>query len=193
MCQQIRSGQADAVQGGVVPAPYLCRPWLSGIYADALAIVTARAGEATEGLIGANMAFGRHVLGSVPQFETELGAGASGLGEDSLFAAQLVRAGLRIRFAEGGCVEHHFGEERLSSAYFLRWATVFGFCSALIDVRWLGRAPRHPRLMWAWWSLKLFARQALNRRPSHVPPEWALWYRWHVSYARACTRLASGR
>jgi GT2 family glycosyltransferase len=60
------------------------------------------------------MAFHRRVLGKVPGFDIELGAGALGFGEETLFSWQLLGAGFKLVGALDTAVEHHFDLKRLT-------------------------------------------------------------------------------
>jgi glycosyltransferase involved in cell wall biosynthesis len=192
MAGPILAGTADATQGAIVPASYLRREWLRGIYCAMLALVPAgRCGEPTV-LVGANMAFGRHVLERVPGFCVDLGPGASGLGDDTLWGMQLRAAGYRLAYAGGEGVEHHFDESRLNTRYFLRWAKMSGESSALMSKRWLGDSPRRPRLRWCLLACKYLLRRATDWRSRPVPPEWCLHYRLRLAYLAKCAELGRG-
>ena len=118
MCRPILEGEADAVQGGVKIAPHLDRPWLTG----ALRVWVASVEDPVvppAGLVGANMAFERRVLGITGGFDPRLGAGACGFFEDTMFGWALERAGQRILYQPNVAVEHHFSADRLTfKAYF---------------------------------------------------------------------------
>ena len=64
-------------------------------------------------MVGANMAFSRAVLEKVGGFDPELGPGALGFGDDSLFASQILKAGFRVHNGTDVVLEHHFEESRL--------------------------------------------------------------------------------
>jgi glycosyltransferase involved in cell wall biosynthesis len=136
LCCPIIEGCADAVAGGIRIAPHLERPWLSGDLRAWLACTDGNAAIDAGVLVGANMAFARRVLGKVPSFDTELGPGALGFGDDSLFSKQLLKAGYRIVDARDVEVEHHFDERRLSEASFLRIAKNLARSHAYIARHW---------------------------------------------------------
>lgn len=194
MCMPMVQGEADAVQGMVLPAPELRRPWLKGIYADAMAIVEPGRAGSPQSLVGANMAFRRSVLKAVPCFETELGAGAAGFGEDTLFGIMIHRAGYRMVYAHDAVVEHHFEPGRLAATSFLQWAARASRASALMDVKWLNRGlRRRPRVRVLWIRAKCALRSVPGRGNGPVPPEWYLWYQWHINYAMACAEITESR
>ena len=99
-------------------------------------------------LVGANMAFRREVLSRVPGFDPELGPGASGFGDDTLFGHQLLEAGYKT-----GAVplrtEHHFLPERLTRASFLSHAKKLGASGAYTAHHWEHSKTRLPRLQLA--------------------------------------------
>src|SRR5262245_13280281 len=146
MCEPILAGAADAVAGGVRLAPHLVRPWMQLPHRTWLASTEFLDAPAPQEMVGANMAFGRHVLASVPGFDPELGPGALGQGADSLFSWQLVRAGFRIRPALDVAVEHHFDPARLTRTSFLATAARRGRTYAYQRWHWMHEPiPHHTR------------------------------------------------
>lgn len=113
MTAPIAAGTAKAVCGGVQIAPHLLKPWMRLIHRSWLASTEWLDPRDPTSMIGANMAFSREVLGKVPGFDIELGAGALGTSEETLFAAQLRQAGYQIFSRLDVCVEHHFQPSRL--------------------------------------------------------------------------------
>ena len=75
MCEPILSGRGDAVAGGVIIPPNLLRPWMTPMHRSMMCETTRLGGAAPTEFVGANLAFGRHVLEKVPWFDTELGPG----------------------------------------------------------------------------------------------------------------------
>ena len=76
-----------------------------------MAVVDFQPGERLS-LVG-NCAFRRHVLERVYGFDPELGPGALGLGEDTLFGLQLTEAGYKIEYAKNALVVHFPDKSRL--------------------------------------------------------------------------------
>lgn len=143
------SGQADAATGPMRLAPHLERPWIGVMHRRWLAVEVEAEREEETGFsgfaIGANMAFRREVLSRVPGFDPELGPGANGFGDDTLFGFQLVEAG--YKFASVPLrAEHHFLPNRLMRANFLSHARKLGKSSAYIDHHWEHSQTRLPRL-----------------------------------------------
>jgi len=87
-------------------------------------------------MVGANMAFSRSVLESVPGFDVRLGPGATGYGDDTFFALQLRARGLRIADALDVVVEHCFDPHRLLRPNWLRMARNVGRTRAYIAYHW---------------------------------------------------------
>lgn len=146
LCGPIARGAADAVAGRVVLAPHLERPWMKPLHRNWLAVSNDSLPDEQRMLVGANMAFGRHVLERIAGFDTELGPGKLGFGEDALFGEQLRAAGYRVVGSSGGVVEHHFDPDRLSRKGLLAAARKHGKTEAYLDRHWRHRIERWPRL-----------------------------------------------
>ncbi|MEX0654177.1 MAG: glycosyltransferase family A protein [Phycisphaeraceae bacterium] len=141
MCRPIRAGEADAVAGGVGIPEHLQRDWLKGF----LLIWLAGTPDLKEGpvtrLVGANMAFHRRVLDAVPRFDSSLGAGASGAGEETLFGWRLLQHGYRMVGLPDVQVEHHFGQDRLEGKTLEHVARSMGRSNAYLACK----CPEHLR------------------------------------------------
>jgi glycosyltransferase involved in cell wall biosynthesis len=177
MCAPLLSGAAHAVAGGVRIAPHLERPWMGWMHRAWLASTDSLDPEDPPAMVGANMAFSRKVLQKVPAFDTELGPGASGFHDESLFSFQLKRAGFRIVSAFGVTVEHHFDESRLLRASFLDTARKMGRSSAYMAYHWEHKDVRRPRLELVLARLRLAKwRRQRRRECSGVEgmPEWEM-------------------
>ena len=146
MTEPIRAGTADAVAGAVVAAPSLERDWLKSMHKSWLACTEGSNSSKTPFLVGANMCFSRRVLEKVPGFDPELGAGARGNAEDTLFTIQLEQAGYRRVFLPDVVVEHHFEESRLTRSAFIRQAKMRGELDAYLKHHWFHSTSRWPRL-----------------------------------------------
>lgn len=157
MCRPILAGEADAVAGRVRMAAHLERPWMTRQHHKILAV---RDGDSLAGdLIGANAAVARRVFEKVPGFEPELGPGALGFGDDTLFVLQLGEAGYRcIVGGEDTTVEHHFQVGRLTRAAFLESAVKRGRSKAFLARHWGHGGPPRLRLR----LLKALAVRALR-------------------------------
>ena len=137
MCAPILSGTADAVAGKVVLAPHLHQRWMQPLHRIVLASTEYMKADAPGVLFGASMAFSRDVLTRVPAFDPELGAGALGAGEETLFSWQLLEAGYKITTAFDVPVEHHPEPGRLSRASYLRAARTRAQCHTYIRYHWM--------------------------------------------------------
>lgn len=170
----------DAVVGRIALAAHLVRPWMTDLQRKMLAW-NDEAGfdEKTCALIGASMGFRRAVLDHVSAFDPELGPGALGLGEDTLFGLQLGEAGFRIGYARRTRVLHHFDESRLRRANWLELARSWGRTEAYIQYHWKHEKLRHPRLKWLVYWTKLHLRRLLQPPPrlkAEGCPAWELYY-----------------
>ena len=136
MCAPISSGMADATCGGVRLAPHLLRPWMTGTHRSWLASTEWITPGKPESMVGANMAFSRKVLEQVPRFDPELGPGALGFWDDTLFSRQLLAAGYRIADRMDSCVEHHFEASRMKRECWLNSAKRRGESRAYVGHHW---------------------------------------------------------
>lgn len=159
MLKPLRDGRYDAVTGAMRLAPHLERPWMGLMHRRWLAAEPEAVVGSTGHLVGANMAFKREVLCRVPGFDPELGPGARGFGDDTLFGHQLSEAGYRLGIIPVS-TEHHFLPERLTRASFLSHAKKLGLSGAYTDHHWEHLQPRLPRLHLA----KKIVQLALWRR-----------------------------
>lgn len=166
MCRPILAGDADAVTGGVRFAPHLERDWMTQEQRNWLASTGSIAQEDKPRMVGANMAFSRRVLEEVPGFDTDLGPGALGFDDDTLFAWQLLEAGYRMQLALDVCVEHHFEPDRLTRQSFLQSARKMGRSWAYVCYHWSHDTPhltlRHqagPALRLLLWRLQNAGRR----------------------------------
>lgn len=162
MCEPMLRNGVSVVAGGVMLAPNLTRPWMTHRHRSYLAATEWLRPDEPHGIVGANMAFSREVLRRVPAFDTELGPGALGFGDEELFSAQLIEAGFRIFGRLDVCVEHHFDPCRLKRASWLDAAAKRGVVSAYLTYHWHNRDYRLPRLRMALVGAKLMAFRALS-------------------------------
>jgi glucosyl-dolichyl phosphate glucuronosyltransferase len=134
ICRPILERSADAIAGGVRFPPEVdkqirvCRSW----FASTEEIIPDR----PDRFVGANMAFLRDVLEQVPGFDVELGPGASGFGDETLFSFQLREAGLRLMTRFDVAVEHHVDPARLTRKNIIAMARQMGRSKAYIAYHW---------------------------------------------------------
>ena len=144
MAGPLLRNEAQGVAGGVRLAPHLVRPWMNQVHRYWLAEFLPAGGPSGH-MIGANMGFRREVLEKVPAFDPELGPGALGFGDDTLFSFQLVEAGYKL-LAIPDAVEHHLQTSRLGRANFLSHAKKLGMSGAYHDYHWEHADIRFPHL-----------------------------------------------
>ena len=183
MCEPILSGKADAVAGGVRIAPGLLRPWMSPMHRSWLASSEWLESGKPQAMVGANMGFSRKVLEKVPGFDSELGAGALGSGEESLFSAQLIAAGYRIADRMDLCMEHHFQPSRLKRSSWLDAAEKLGISHAYRGHHWEHWGCRLGKLRHLIASAKLAAWRATH--PSEIRDEGCSADELNLLYHRA--------
>ena len=162
MCAPILTGKAQAVAGDIVIAPHLERPWMQHGHRSYLA-AHAGAGEVSVNMTGANMGFSREVLEQVPRFDTELGAGALGCCEESLFSWQVKRAGYKILAVPEAAVEHHFQESRLRRSNFLDCAKGIGRSQAYVQYHWEHTDQRHIALRRLRKAMEILVRRRIQK------------------------------
>jgi len=141
MCRPIADNQADAIAGGVVfPHDLDIRAKINRSW---LAATEEIEPQKPQRFVGANMAFSRSVLSRVPEFDNELGPGALGFGEETLFCMQLIRAGFRVQSRFDVAAEHHFDPSRLTRRGMIDMAKKMGRSEAYISYHW-----RHVEFSW---------------------------------------------
>ena len=175
MCRPIQSGEAEAVAGLVSLAPHLVRPWMEPVHRYWLAETDRATAGSLTCMIGANMAFSRKVLEKVPGFDTNLGPGALGFSDDTLFSKQLWVAGFKIVYANEGQVVHHFQPDRLTRTSLLEAARKRGETKAYVLYHWEHRAIIAP------------AAQMARKRL-----QVSLWRRHHPHESAAAEGLPTG-
>jgi glucosyl-dolichyl phosphate glucuronosyltransferase len=192
MVEAFAQSQADAVVGKIVLAKDLARPWLSPRQRWWLAAPDDQSDETAE-LIGANMGFRRSVLMLVPAFDPELGPGALGFGEESLFGKQLVEAGFKLKYARNAVVIHRPDNSRLRRRDWLDIARKKGYQTAYICYHWEHNDIQAPRIKWFRYVVKLHLRRILQRTPpldSEGISEWEVDY---VESMETCRRFCVER
>jgi glucosyl-dolichyl phosphate glucuronosyltransferase len=185
MARPLLNGEADAVQGGIKIAPHLRKSWMTRVEYGVLFEITSPTNEQRRNpfMVGANMGFARRVLKRVPYFDSELGPGALGYGDDALFCEQLKQAGYRVQFVDGATVEHHFDELRWSRESFLASAEKHGRTAAYMMYHWSHERVRLPRLrlfknaLWLAY-LRFFRSRECRRIEGVYEPEFFALYRF---------------
>lgn len=135
MVEPLEQG-GHGVVGRIVVPPERRLPWMIEYHLALMAHTDHFAAGAGD-LIGASMAVHRRVFGTIPGFDTEIGPGALGFGEDTLFSLQVKTARMRIAFAHQAVGVHWFPESRLARAGFLERAVAQGRSQAYLRYHWL--------------------------------------------------------
>lgn len=188
----LAANRCQAVTGRITLAPELMRPWMRPMHKLWLAS-SHEAGphEGTIELIGANMGFQRAVLSRVPAFDPELGAGALGAAEETLFGWQLSQAGYRIEYVPNARVVHQLDADRLQRAHWLNDARKRGRTQAYLAYHWKHADLRAARLEWLSYWMRLRARRLLAPPPppqSEGCPMWEMSYVMHMEKCRQFCR-----
>jgi glycosyltransferase involved in cell wall biosynthesis len=152
MCRPILDGKADAIAGGVVFPPAIAVALSQPLFSSRrswFASTDELNPEAPTRMVGANMAFHRHVLDRVPGFDVELGAGALGFYDETLFSWQLLAAGYNLVGSFDVAVEHHFDPGRLTIDVLFGMARKMGRSHAFVFHHWSHKKSRLvlPRLV----------------------------------------------
>ncbi len=182
------NGKCDVVTGQITLAPEVLRPWMTPMHRWWLASSPdAQLHEGGRELIGANMGFRRRVLERVPAFDPELGPGARGLGEDSLFGWQLVEAGYKIEYVPKAAVIHHLDASRLRRCYWIEDARKRGRADAYLIHHWEHEDIKNPRLSRLLLWMKLWVKRILRPPPklqAEGCPRWELGYIWRMELCK---------
>ena len=168
LCAPVLDGTAEAVTGAVRLAPHLERPWLTPDLRAWVASTETLDPVNPSRMLGGNMAFTRSVLGKVPAFDPELGPGALGYGEDTLFSEQLKAAGCRVAGVFDARVEHHFQARRLDRPGWLEAAQKMGRTDAYLAHHWEHARWARPHWLVLKAALRFLACRARSRRD--MPP-----------------------
>lgn len=158
MCEPLWSDIADAVAGGIKLGPQIAA--LDLAISQRVRLATTEHCERSHDppLIGANRAISRRVLEVVPWFDPEMGPGAVGYAEDTLFWLQIRAAKLRIVARYDVCVEHNPDPSRASRRAMAHLMTKGGEFDAYMDHHWNQNVRRHPylalvrALLILWWA-----------------------------------------
>jgi glycosyltransferase involved in cell wall biosynthesis len=183
MVSPLARGEYDGTVGRIELAADLVRPWMTSMHKWWLAAPEPGTVPKLE-LIGASMAFRRSVLERVPEFDTELGPGALGFGDDGLFSWQLEEAGFRIGEAAEARVVHHPDPSRLLRSSWLSAARTRGRTEAYLLHHWLHGEIRRPRLRRWWLGAKLAVRRRGARLDQEGAPLWEMSYVLHMEKCR---------
>lgn len=175
MAGPLLARECDAITGRIQLAKELVRPWMQPMHDVWLAAARVVNSE----LVGACMGFHRSVLDRIPEFDAELGAGALGFAEETLFSNQLLLAGFRLNTIEEPCVQHYPRASRFVRREWLSAAKSRGRSSAYILHHWEHSELEFPLFRSCYYQLKLWVRRVVQGTPGleeDGAPEWELSY-----------------
>jgi len=175
MAGPLLSGQCKSITGRISLASSSKKIWMKPMHE----LWLAAARTVTSSLVGACMGFHRSVLDMIPAFDTELGSGALGFAEETLFSMQLDVAGYSRQTLESVCVIHSTLASRLNRQEWIRSARRRGRSSAYIQYHWEHCDPKYPSLRACYHYSKLIIRKSLSFLSTSVEggaPEWELTY-----------------
>jgi glycosyltransferase involved in cell wall biosynthesis len=170
--------ECDGVVGRIELAKEICRSWMTPQHQISLAVCDGPR-EGVLQLVGANMGFHRSVLDRVPEFDVELGPGAFGFADDTLFSWQLVEAGFRLCFVPEASVIHRPDPARLTRSNWLAVGRKHGLSAAYVLHHWEHREISNPRLRSYRAGLKLLLRR-MAQPPAPMGAEGIA--PWEMSY-----------
>lgn len=175
MAAPLLDRECDAITGRIQLGEELVRTWMGPMHDVWLAAARVVHAE----LVGACMGFHRSVLDRVPEFDAELGAGALGFSEETLFSNQLLLAGYRLSTIEEPCVQHYPRASRFVRREWLAAAHKRGRSAAYILHHWEHSDVKFP-LFWSYYyQLKLWIRRVAQPPPGmedEGAPEWEISY-----------------
>lgn len=154
----VLTGKYTAVSGWVEMARHLRREWLTPKDYNFFACSHAAQQPHFPGLVGANMAMAREAMERISGFDEELGPGALGFGEETLFQYQLEDMGLSVGPAYDAVLEHHFDPARLEFSAMLSAAHTYGRVNGYMAYHWHGDRCFAPRFRCTWKQYKMRCR-----------------------------------
>ncbi|HEV2454699.1 MAG TPA: hypothetical protein VGY98_10575, partial [Verrucomicrobiae bacterium] len=124
---------------------------------------------------------------SVPCFDPELGPGALGYADDTLFGLQLMEAGYEIKYADGAVVVHHPDKSRLTRGAWLDAACQRARSNAYLLHHW-----KHAKIKFLWirslWLLMKLNLRRILRPPPPLDSEGCPYWEWSYVYDLAFYR-----
>lgn len=178
LTRPLLANKFDAVTGHIKLGDHLERNWLTSLHRTWLASQSSQGPDCIE-LVGANMGFTRRVLNKVPLFDPELGPGALGFGDDTLFSDQLHRAEFRLGWVPEAKVTHNPRPDRLTRGEWLKAAAKRGATEAYLLHHWHHKRLKLPRTRGLWYRTKLALRRSLHKAMTLDQEGCAL---WEISY-----------
>ena len=178
MARPLLERRCEAVAGRILLAEELRRSWFTPMHGIWLAEAREPAPH-SPGLVGASMGIHRSVFDQIDNFDEELGPGASGFGEETLFGWQMREAGMRICPVTDTFLIHHPEPTRLLRSNWLAAASRFGRTRAYLMYHWEHARVPCPTLLALLVRIKLWMRR-LAHRPARSDaegcPDWEMSY-----------------
>jgi len=187
MCGPILSDEADAVAGGLRLGSEINTLGLTAEHRSWLATTEYCQRPHDPPLVGANMAISRRVFDTVPWFDPEVGPGATGHAEDTLFWLQVRAAGFRIISRYDIVAEHNPDPSRATRRGFVQLAEKHGEFAAYIDYHWNRIDRRHPYLALVHAAARLWmfrARHLPDWMAARMMPVWEMELLEHYNFRR---------
>jgi glycosyltransferase involved in cell wall biosynthesis len=188
----LMDGKCDAAVATVRLAEHLQRPWLEPVHKAWLAAPDLAEDIELE-LTGASMGFHRTILKRVPAFDPELGGGAMGFGEDTLFSWQLCEAGYRLHRVPDALAIHHPEPARLLRSQWLAAASKRGPTVAYLLHHWQHGEVRNPLMRAYYFAAKLRLRRILQPPVSMDTEGCAPWEMSYVLTIEKCRHFLKER
>jgi len=177
--------KCDFAVGWIRLASELNRVWFTQQHRVWLAVTDELVPCETQ-LVGASMGFHRSVLDVVPVFDPELGAGALGYGEETLFSFQLSEAGFKFRQIPEAIVVHKPDCSRLLRSNWIVAARQRGASAAYILHHWEHGEIRKPWVRLFIIGMKLRLRRNLGASSSLDSEGIA---EWEMSYIASLAKV----
>jgi glucosyl-dolichyl phosphate glucuronosyltransferase len=136
MCAPVWDDKADAVAGGLKLSDRFSNLSLDNVATSWLATTEHCTRPLDPPLIGANMAVARCVFDQVPCFDEEIGPGALGHAEDTLFWLQVREAGFRVVSRYSVIAVHDPDPARATRQGMARQAELRGEFAAFVEHHW---------------------------------------------------------
>ena len=188
MARPLLERQCDGAGGQIELAKELWRPWMTKTHTACMARFDGP-GEGPFQFVGANMGFHRSVLSRVPGFDSEIGAGALGCFEDTLFAWQLTEAGFRLQYIPESSVMHYPDPVRMLRRHCLTDSRKLGASKAYVLHHWQHEEVAFPRLRYYYLGLKLRLRRLLEPPPRLDDEGISPWEMSYVAQMEKCRQF----
>lgn len=134
LCLPIAEAKVDGQSGPLVADPSRVRPGVPDGTYDTVQFFGSNSGTGPD-FVGANMALSRKIFDVGLIYDEELGAGASGYGEDTLLAQAARAKGFNLTWNPNLSLVHQFDTKRLERGHQIRACELKGETYALLEKR----------------------------------------------------------